>query len=136
MVCRIEPARDLLNKDAVARYHAIFSAIKKAGLEPVATLHHFVHPKWFEDIGGFQEEGNLPLFVNFCETVVKEFAQYATQWVTFNEPAVICITGYWFGIFPPGAALLVMSYQAAAIAYNILFFGCPHKTNKSRITPV
>ncbi|NJR42133.1 MAG: glycoside hydrolase family 1 protein [Akkermansiaceae bacterium] len=88
----------------VARYHAIFSAIRKAGLEPVATLHHFVHPKWFEDIGGFLEETNLPLFVKFCELAVREFSTYVTQWVTFNEPAVICITGYWFGIFPPGAS--------------------------------
>ena len=61
-----------------------------------------MHPKWFEDIGGFLEEGNLPLFVKFCETVVKEFSKYVTHWVTFNEPAVVCVTGYWFGLFPPG----------------------------------
>ena len=103
-LCRIEPVRGTINQEAIARYHDIFQSIRKAAIEPVATLHHFVHPKWFEDMGGFLEEDNLPLFVNFCIAVVKEFAEYVTQWVTFNEPAVICITGYWFGIFPPGAS--------------------------------
>ena len=101
-ICRIEPVRGELKKEAIARYHDIFQCIQQAGIEPVATLHHFVHPKWFEDMGGFLEEDNLPLFVSFCEAVVKEFATYVTQWVTFNEPAVICVTGYWFGLFPPG----------------------------------
>jgi beta-glucosidase len=99
----VEPAEGKVNLEAIARYHAIFKAIQKAGIEPVATLHHFVHPKWFEDKGGFTDEGNLPLFVNFCEIAVREFGQYVTQWVTFNEPAVLCTTGYWFGLFPPGA---------------------------------
>jgi beta-glucosidase len=36
-------------------------------LEPVVTLHHFVHPQWFEDLGGFTEEANIPHFVRFSE---------------------------------------------------------------------
>ena len=71
--CRVEPVRGTINKEAIARYHDIFQSIRKAGIEPVATLHHFVHPKWFEDMGGFLEKDNLPLFVNFCETVAVSY---------------------------------------------------------------
>jgi beta-glucosidase/6-phospho-beta-glucosidase/beta-galactosidase len=119
---RVEPAEGKINLEAIARYHAIFKAIQKAGIEPVATLHHFVHPKWFEDKGGFTDEGNLPLFVSFCEIAVREFGQYVLQWVTFNEPAVLCTTGYWFGLFPPGAVsgieCLHYSLLVSGFAFN------------------
>lgn len=32
-------------------------------MEPLATLHHFVHPQWFEELGGFEKEENIPLFM-------------------------------------------------------------------------
>ena len=32
-------------------------------MEPLATLHHFVHPQWFEELGGFKREENIALFL-------------------------------------------------------------------------
>ena len=84
------------------RYHAMFQSLKDAGIHVVSTLHHFVHPRWFQDLGGFLEEKNLPLFTSFCAQMAEEFSQYVDMWVTFNEPAVVCLTGHVFGIFPPG----------------------------------
>ena len=26
-------------------------------MEPFVTLHHYVHPLWFERLGGFEKEG-------------------------------------------------------------------------------
>lgn len=37
--------------------------VGRNGMEPLATLHHFVHPQWFEDLGGFEKEENIPLFL-------------------------------------------------------------------------
>lgn len=34
---------------------------RSKGLEPHVTLHHFVHPAWFEKLGGFTKEGELSL---------------------------------------------------------------------------
>ena len=34
---------------------------------PLATLHHFVHPQWFEDIGAFEKEENIPLYLTWVE---------------------------------------------------------------------
>lgn len=39
----------------------------------MVTLHHFVHPTWFERLGGFTREANIPLFV--------AFAQIAFRWL-------------------------------------------------------
>ncbi len=33
------------------------------GMEPLATLHHFVHPEWYERLGAFEKEENLGLFL-------------------------------------------------------------------------
>ena len=34
---------------------------------PMATLHHFVHPQWFEDLGGFEKEANIQHFLSWAE---------------------------------------------------------------------
>lgn len=40
-------------------------------LKPVVTLHHFVHPLWFDKKGGFTEDANIPYFVKFAEFAFK-----------------------------------------------------------------
>ena len=30
------------------------------------TLHHFVHPLWFDDMGGFTRAESIPHFTNFA----------------------------------------------------------------------
>ena len=32
-------------------------------MEPLATLHHFVHPEWFEQRDAFEKEENIGLFL-------------------------------------------------------------------------
>ena len=40
-------------------------------LQPMVTLHHFVHPTWFEKLGGFTREANIPHFVAFAQTAFR-----------------------------------------------------------------
>ena len=35
-------------------------------MEPVITLHHFVHPKWFDDMGGFTVAANIHFFAEYA----------------------------------------------------------------------
>ena len=35
-------------------------------MQPNLTLHHFVHPQWFEDRGAFTDETNIKYFVDYC----------------------------------------------------------------------
>jgi len=37
----------------------------------MVTLHHFVHPNWFEKLGGFTKEENIPIFVEFARTAFR-----------------------------------------------------------------
>eukprot|EP00955_Chlamydomonas_euryale_P105956 365672-Chlamydomonas_euryale.AAC.5 len=45
----------------VSRYHKIIDCIVANGMEPMCTLHHFTHPKWFQDMGAFETEDNIPV---------------------------------------------------------------------------
>lgn len=42
-------------------------------MEPNVTLHWFVHPQWFEDLGGFTKEANIEIFVEWCRTAFSLF---------------------------------------------------------------
>ena len=35
------------------------------------TLHHFAHPLWFEELGAFEKEENIPVFISFVETAFR-----------------------------------------------------------------
>ena len=42
-------------------------------MSPNVTLHWFTHPQWFHELGEFQVEENIPLFVAWAETAFKLF---------------------------------------------------------------
>ena len=37
------------------------------------TLHWFVHPRWFDLLGGFTKAGNISIYVEWAETAFKLF---------------------------------------------------------------
>ena len=45
----------------------------------MVTLHHFVHPNWFETLGGFTKEANIPIFVEFAKTAFRSSRFYLTD---------------------------------------------------------
>ena len=60
------------------------------GVEPNATCHHFTHPQWFDDLGGFEREENIDIFAAWCAKCVELFGARIHYWATFNEPTVCC----------------------------------------------
>ena len=46
---RIEPERGRVDATALAHYHAVFASLKRHGLTPIVTLHHFTNPLWVAD---------------------------------------------------------------------------------------
>lgn len=99
---RIEPAKGQIDEAAVQRYHDMFECMKSKGLEPHVTLHHFVHPAWFEKMGGFAKEENIAHFLEYARTALTLFGKHAKYWATFNEPGVTSFAGHIYGSFPPG----------------------------------
>ncbi len=47
---------------------------------PLATLHHFVHPQWFEDLGGFEKEANITHFLSWTELAYRCAAACPSFW--------------------------------------------------------
>ena len=47
----------------------------RAGMTPNVTLHWFAHPQWIHELGDFQKEENIPLFVDWAETAFKHFGR-------------------------------------------------------------
>ena len=38
---------------------------------PAPPQHHFVHPRWFEALGGFEAEANISHFVTYAQTAFR-----------------------------------------------------------------
>jgi beta-glucosidase len=100
---KLEPAPGRVDPAAVAHYHEVLDALAAAGIRPMVTLHHFTHPLWFADLGGFERGANIDHFVAFCERMFREYGARVDLWCTINEPAVYTTMGYMLGTFPPGA---------------------------------
>jgi beta-glucosidase len=123
--CRIEPKPGVIDPEAVAHYHRVLADMKKNGLTPVITLHHFAHPQWVEAQGGWENAKTAELFANFAAFVAKEYANEIELYLTFNEPNTYVLGAYLGKAFPPGkqdpiAAVKVLKNMARGhmLAYD------------------
>jgi beta-glucosidase len=98
---RIEPAEEDWNTAAVAHYRAVIRALRRRGLEPVVTLHHFTNPAWFARSGGWLRRDSPKLFARYVEYIVKQLGEEVQYWLTINEPTVYVMQGYVSGEWPP-----------------------------------
>jgi beta-glucosidase len=99
---RIEPEEGRWDPKALARYREWLQALRERGIQPIVCLHHFTHPHWFENRGGFLHPEAPALFERFARYVVEGLHDLCHCWVTFNEPNVYAASGYVLGEFPPG----------------------------------
>ncbi len=99
---RIEPAQGSYDYSAIAYYDDLIDTIVGSGMTPIVTLHHFSHPQWFEEAGGFMNPSNATLFVNYALFVVNRYKDQVKYWITFNEPNIYVLGGFIQGVWPPG----------------------------------
>ncbi len=99
---RIEPSEGRFDKKALDHYRDEIRRLKKAGIEPLVTLHHFSNPLWMEDSGGWTSESAIERFVRYAEAAVRHLGDLVSDWVTINEPNVYLTFGYVSGTWPPG----------------------------------
>ena len=112
-------------------YAAMLAACQGAGLEPVVTLHHFVHPAWLGS-DPWLESGTAERFVAFVRTAVahvNERLERPIHWfITINEPNMLVLNSYLGRQFPArgriGFGTMVAAYnqllRAHVLAYNAL----------------
>jgi beta-glucosidase len=100
---RIEPDEGRWDPAAIQRYQEMLQALHDRGIQPMICLHHFTHPMWFENKGGFLGAEASRLFERFTRHVLHELGDLCQHWVTFNEPNVYGALGHVLGEFPPGS---------------------------------
>ncbi len=116
---RLEPSPGQFDGGAVAHYHAVFSSLRRHGLTPIVTLHHFTNPLWIADSGGWEARGTVDRFEAFVRFCAREFGGEVDWWCTVNEPEVFAFRGWSEGIWPPAVrdnsrALTVIAHQLEA----------------------
>jgi beta-glucosidase len=124
---RIEPEPGRRDAAAVAHYHAVLASLRRHGLVPLVTLHHFTNPRWIADAGGWESPATLGRFDGFVRFCAREYGGEVDWWCTVNEPEVAAFRAYSEGAWPPAQrddarALVVLAnlLEAHGRAYRIL----------------
>lgn len=117
----IEPEPGNFCQKTLHHYACQINALLDAGITPMITLHHFTHPLWFEQKGGWTKQENIHYFVRFAQVVFNEFQDKVKLWLPINEIAPFAFQGYCSGVFPPG---ITNPWIAAKVMRNMLLAHC------------
>ena len=101
---RLEPQAGQHDDDAIEHYTEVLRAARDAGINIWVCLHHFTLPGWFsDDEGGFVDERARSYFwARHVDWVGETFGDLVYGWKPINEPTAYALTGFRFGVFPPG----------------------------------
>ncbi len=124
---RVQPAADRWDEDAIDHYIEILRGLKERGMTPLVTLHHVTDPLWLSELGGWESDKVVELFAAYVDRVVEATREYASFWVTINEPNILVVSPYLVGAYPPGkksftSAVKVVGniLRAHAVAYRTI----------------
>jgi len=98
---RIQPSEFTWDEEAIEHYQEIINILRSYHIEPMVTLHHFTHPRWFIDRHPWHRSTSIEKYLRYTEMMVSTLRD-VRYWITFNEPYVILIGGYLDGCTPPG----------------------------------
>ncbi len=100
---RIEPENGKWDFEAIQKYREILLYIKNRGIEPMICLNHFPNPKWFTDLGGWENNESKYYYERYAEFLAKTIGipLKIKWWLTFNEPQFSVIVPYGNGTWPP-----------------------------------
>jgi beta-glucosidase len=142
---RLEPDEGKHDGDAVEHCTEILRAAQAAGIQIWACLHHFTLPGWFgEDEGGFVDERARSYYwARHVDWVGETFGDMVYGWKPINEPTAYALTGFRFGVFPPGtksaegfAAALEAIHLASFDACRLLRSGGKPIATIENMTPM
>lgn len=74
------------NPEGVAYYRALFTEMKRLGIEPLVTLSHYDPPLHLAlKNNAWADRSILPLFERFARTCFENYGDLVTYWLSFNE---------------------------------------------------
>lgn len=109
---RLMPSPDQVDEAVVDRYRQELLALRRCGIRPLLTIHHFSNPMWFEELGAFTKKENLHHYLKLVELTVDRFGDLCSDYITINEPNVYATNSYFFGMWPPGEKNLRQTIHA------------------------
>lgn len=132
-----ESAPPLFDYSALDHYAEMLAECRRAGLEPVVTLHHFVHPVWLGADPWLRAETAL-LFARFVDETVRYLNGRLIEtydlspiryYITVNEPNMLVLNTYLGHQFPsavgPGLHKVAIAFSQLLRAH-ILAYNCVH----------
>lgn len=99
---RVEPQRGVFDDEVLARYRRFVETLVALDLEPVVTLFHYTHPRWFHEKTPWTSTASVLEFGRFAGRVAAALGDLVRFWVILNEPLVFLLAGYLDGQIPPG----------------------------------
>ncbi|MFB0563469.1 MAG: glycoside hydrolase family 1 protein [Candidatus Lokiarchaeia archaeon] len=98
---RIEPKEGKWSEKEIEHYRNVIQALLDRNIIPMVTLHHFTNPIWLQDKGGWLNPESVDLFERYTRVVVETMGDLITFYNTINEPMIVAVNEYLFGIWPP-----------------------------------
>jgi beta-glucosidase len=125
---RVEPREGEWDFGALEHYRNVVRALRRRGMEPLVTLHHFTNPAWFARAGGWVARRSVERFARYAEFIVGHLKNEIRWWITINEPTVYVKHAFVRGDWPPcrrnswGAAWRAMRNMCRAhtVAFDVL----------------
>ncbi len=98
------PGSGEFDEAALERYARLVVRLDALGLEPVVTLLHYTHPRWFHDETPWTSTASVDAFARFAARTARALGPKARCWTVLNEPLVLVLGGFLDGQVPPGIA--------------------------------
>jgi len=111
---RIEPEPGEISRAALDHYQRVIDACHERGLQACVTFHHFTTPRWTAADGGWTNPVIVDRFARFVEVAAGRLGPSIDMACTINEPNVVGLMGYLWGLFPPGVAEDLEGYARAS----------------------
>lgn len=113
-----------INREAVAFYTDLFTALRENEIEPFVNLFHFDMPAALQAAGGWESREVVNAYEAYARTCFELFGGIVKRWFTFNEPIVHVECGYLQNYhYPcrvdPKAAAVVAYHTALASALAV-----------------
>ena len=99
---RVEPEEGRFDERELDHYRAVCDSVRRHGMAPTVTLHHFTHPLWVARAGGWENPRIVDWLARFAERAGRGLGDRVAIWWTINEPMVAPVLSYMLGIHPPG----------------------------------